>query len=111
MRRTRVSVLTALSAVRDPARITPIREPAGSDGRARSRGSFDVPVGKAGLGRHSSVLRGAGLVERATRGRGGSAGPRREEFEKRPPGLRALLLRDDHRPSCPGAVGPDGLRA
>ncbi|MET7654964.1 transcriptional regulator [Streptomyces sp. NPDC005486] len=90
-----VSVLTALSAVSDPVRITLIRELAGSADWTRSCGSFDVPVGKAALSHHFSVLRGAGLVEQRDEGARRVNRLRREEFEERFPGLLALLLRED----------------
>lgn len=88
-------MLTALSAVSDPVRIKLIRDLAGSADWTRSCGSFDVPVGKAALSHHFSVLRGAGLVEQRDEGPKRVNRLRREEFEERFPGLLALLLRDD----------------
>ncbi|MFD9395288.1 ArsR/SmtB family transcription factor [Streptomyces sp. NPDC060000] len=90
-----MSVLTALSAVSDPVRIKLIRELAGSADWTRSCGSFDVPVGKAALSHHFSVLRGAGLGEQRDEGPRRVNRLRREEFDGRFPGLLALLLRDD----------------
>ncbi|MEU1515206.1 helix-turn-helix transcriptional regulator [Streptomyces sp. NPDC005811] len=91
-----VTVLTALSAVADPVRVQLIRELAGSAEWTRSCGSFDVPVGKAALSHHFSVLRGAGLVEQRDEGPRRVNRLRREEFDARFPGLLALVLRDDH---------------
>ncbi|BBC30110.1 Transcriptional regulator [Streptomyces graminofaciens] len=90
-----VPVLAALSAVADPVRIQLIRELAGSADWTRSCGSFDVPVGKAALSHHFSVLRGAGLVEQRDEGPKRVNRLRREEFDARFPGLLDLLLRDD----------------
>ncbi|MFD7408519.1 ArsR/SmtB family transcription factor [Streptomyces sp. NPDC059866] len=90
-----VSVLTALSALADPVRIQLIRELAGSADWTRSCGSFDVPVGKAALSHHFSVLRGAGLVEQRDQGPKRVNRLRREEFDARFPGLLDLLLRPD----------------
>ncbi|MEU8486147.1 transcriptional regulator [Streptomyces sp. NPDC048641] len=90
-----VSILAALSALADPVRIQLVRELAGSTDWTRSCGSFDVPVGKAALSHHFSVLRGAGLVEQRDAGPRRVNRLRREEFEARFPGLLALLLRDD----------------
>ncbi|GKQ41456.1 helix-turn-helix transcriptional regulator [Streptomyces sp. A012304] len=90
-----VSVLTALSAVADPVRIQLIRELAGSPEWTRSCGSFDVPVGKAALSHHFSVLRGAGLVEQRDEGPKRVNRLRREEFDARFPGLLDLVLRGD----------------
>ncbi|MFD7282842.1 ArsR/SmtB family transcription factor [Streptomyces sp. NPDC059862] len=90
-----VSVLTALSALADPVRIQLIRELAVSADWTRSCGSFDVPVGKAALSHHFSVLRGAGLVEQRDQGPKRVNRLRREEFDARFPGLLDLLLRSD----------------
>ncbi|MFF3347143.1 ArsR/SmtB family transcription factor [Streptomyces sp. NPDC002779] len=89
-----VSVQTALSAVADPVRMQLIRELADSADWTRSCGSFDVPVGKAALSHHFSVLRGAGLVEQRDEGPKRVNRLRREEFDARFPGLLALVLRD-----------------
>ncbi len=90
-----VPLLTALSALADPVRIQLIRELAGSADWTRSCGSFDVPVGKAALSHHFSVLRGAGLVEQRDQGSKRVNRLRRGEFEARFPGLLDLLLRSD----------------
>ncbi|MEU1472775.1 helix-turn-helix transcriptional regulator [Streptomyces sp. NPDC005761] len=90
-----VSVLGALSALADPVRLQLVRELAGSEDWTRSCGSFDVPVGKAALSHHFSVLRGAGLVEQRDMGPKRVNRLRREEFEARFPGLLHLLLRAD----------------
>ncbi|MFD5793691.1 ArsR/SmtB family transcription factor [Streptomyces diastatochromogenes] len=88
-----VSVLTALSALADPVRLTLVRELAGSTEWSRSCGSFDVPVGKAALSHHFAVLRGAGLVEQRDEGPKRVNRLRRPEFEARFPGLLDLVLR------------------
>lgn len=90
-----VSVLTALSALADPVRIQLIRELAGSADWTRSCGSFAVPVGKAALSHHFSVLRSAGLVEQRDEGPKRVNRLRRQEFDARFPGLLDLLLRPD----------------
>ncbi|MFD3655545.1 ArsR/SmtB family transcription factor [Streptomyces sp. NPDC058620] len=90
-----VPLLTALSALADPVRLELVRALAGSEEWTRSCGSFDVPVGKAALSHHFSVLRGAGLVEQRDQGPKRVNRLRREEFEARFPGLLALVLRAD----------------
>ncbi|MET7648242.1 helix-turn-helix transcriptional regulator [Streptomyces sp. NPDC005426] len=90
-----VSVLAALSALADPVRLQLVRDLAGSEDWTRSCGSFDVPVGKAALSHHFSVLRGAGLVEQRDVGPKRVNRLRREEFGARFPGLLDLLLRAD----------------
>ncbi|MFD7439753.1 ArsR/SmtB family transcription factor [Streptomyces sp. NPDC059909] len=104
-----VPVLVALSALADPVRIQLVRELAGSADWTRACGSFDVPVGKAALSHHFSVLRAAGLVEQRDVGPKRVNRLRREEFDARFPGLLALVLRPDEdrrREAGPGA--PDG---
>ncbi|MCM2410592.1 MULTISPECIES: helix-turn-helix transcriptional regulator [unclassified Streptomyces] len=90
-----VSVLSALSALADPVRLQLVRDLAGSEDWTRSCGSFDVPVGKAALSHHFSVLRGAGLVEQRDMGPKRLNRLRRAEFEARFPGLLDLLVRAD----------------
>ncbi|MEU1514737.1 ArsR family transcriptional regulator [Streptomyces sp. NPDC005811] len=89
-----VPVLTALAALADPVRITLVRELAGSPEWSRACGSFEVPVGKAALSHHFSVLRGAGLVEQRDEGPRRVNRLRRPEFDARFPGLLDLVLRD-----------------
>ncbi|MET8447701.1 ArsR/SmtB family transcription factor [Streptomyces sp. NPDC005209] len=90
-----VPVLTALAALADPVRLALVRELAGSAEWSRACGSFDVPVGKAALSHHFSVLRGAGLVEQRDEGPRRVNRLRRAEFEARFPGLLALVLKGD----------------
>ncbi|WP_406865015.1 transcriptional regulator [Streptomyces sp. HUAS MG47] len=88
-----VPVLTALSALADPVRLTLVRELADSEDWSRACGSFDVPVGKAALSHHFTVLRAAGLVEQRDQGPKRVNRLRREEFDTRFPGLLDLVLR------------------
>ncbi|WP_406172577.1 ArsR/SmtB family transcription factor [Streptomyces sp. NBC_00996] len=90
-----VPVRTALAALADPVRIQLVRELAGSAEWSRSCGSFDVPVGKAALSHHFTVLRGAGIVEQRDEGPRRVNRLRREEFDTRFPGLLALVLREE----------------
>lgn len=90
-----VSLLAALSALADPVRLQLVRELADSADWTRSCGSFDVPVGKAALSHHFSVLRGAGLVEQRDEGPKRVNRLRRAEFDARFPGLLDLVLRAD----------------
>ncbi|MCQ4084766.1 helix-turn-helix domain-containing protein [Streptomyces sp. RB6PN25] len=90
-----VPVVTAFAALADPVRLQLVRELAGSPEWTRACGSFDVPVGKAALSHHFTVLRRAGLIEQRDVGARRVNRLRREEFEARFPGLLALALRDD----------------
>ncbi|MFD9488730.1 MULTISPECIES: ArsR/SmtB family transcription factor [unclassified Streptomyces] len=91
----KVPLITALDALGDPVRLQLVRELAESQEWTRSCGSFDVPVRKAALSHHFSVLRAAGLVEQRDDGSKRVNRLRREEFDERFPGLLALVLRGD----------------
>ncbi|MFI9721911.1 ArsR/SmtB family transcription factor [Streptomyces sp. NPDC052396] len=88
-----VPIRTALTALADPVRLLIVRELAGSADWTRSCGSLRVPVGKAALSHHFSVLRTAGLVEQRDEGAKRLNRLRRAEFEERFPGLLDLVLR------------------
>ncbi|MER8031722.1 transcriptional regulator [Streptomyces bauhiniae] len=90
-----VTVANALAALADPVRGTLVRELAGSADWTRTCGSFDVPVGKAALSHHFTVLRAAGLVEQRDEGARRVNRLRRAEFDARFPGLLDLVLRGD----------------
>ncbi|MFE1312233.1 ArsR/SmtB family transcription factor [Streptomyces sp. NPDC058755] len=90
-----VPVEAALAALADPVRLTLVRQLAVSADWSRSCGSFDVPVGKAALSHHFTVLRGAGLVEQRDEGPKRVNRLRRAEFDARFPGLLDLVLRGD----------------
>ncbi|QKV94158.1 helix-turn-helix transcriptional regulator [Streptomyces sp. NA02950] len=102
-----VPVLTALAALADPVRIQLVRELAGAADWERTCGTFDVPVGKAALSHHFSVLRAAGLIEQRDAGPKRVNRLRRPEFDKRFPGLLDLVLRDQAPGQAPDrASGP-----
>jgi DNA-binding transcriptional ArsR family regulator len=89
-----VSLTTALAALADPMRLQLIRELADAADWAYTCSSFDVPIGKAALSHHFAVLRAAGLLEQRDVGAKRANRLRREEFERRFPGLLTLALRD-----------------
>lgn len=91
-----VSLEAALLALADPVRQTLVRELAGAADWERPCGSFDVPVTKATLSRHFSVLRDAGLLEQRDAGPKRLNRLRRPEFDERFPGLLDLVLRPVH---------------
>ncbi|MGI5402041.1 ArsR/SmtB family transcription factor [Streptomyces sp. CA-135486] len=90
-----VPLLYALDALADPVRIQLVRELAASEEWTRTCGSFDVPVRKAAISHHFSVLRAAGLVEQRDMGPKRVNRLRRPEFDARFPGLLDLVLRQD----------------
>ncbi|MEV6649176.1 helix-turn-helix transcriptional regulator [Streptomyces sp. NPDC051219] len=92
-----VPLQTALAALADPVRLQLVRELAGAAEWARGCGSFDVPVGKAALSHHFSVLRTAGLVEQRDEGARRLNRLRRKEFDDRFPGLLDLVLREERQ--------------
>ncbi|MFC1419173.1 ArsR/SmtB family transcription factor [Streptacidiphilus cavernicola] len=88
-----VPIETVFAALADPVRLAIVRQLADSADWSRACGSFDVPVGKAGLSHHFSVLREAGLVEQRDAGARRVNRLRRDEIESCFPGLWALTLR------------------
>ncbi|MEV3856861.1 helix-turn-helix transcriptional regulator [Streptomyces sp. NPDC050095] len=89
-----VSLETALLALADPVRRALVRDLAGSPDFSRTCGTFDVPVTKATLSRHFSVLRESGLLEQRDSGAKRFNRLRRAEFDERFPGLLDLVLRE-----------------
>jgi DNA-binding transcriptional ArsR family regulator len=87
-----VPVETVFAALADPVRLAIVRQLADSEDWSRACGSFDVPVGKAGLSHHFTVLREAGLVEQRDAGARRVNRLRRGEVEARFPGLWGLVL-------------------
>ncbi|MGW4287665.1 ArsR/SmtB family transcription factor [Streptomyces sp. NPDC004673] len=87
-----VALETALLALADPVRQTLVRELADAGDWERACGSFDVPVTKATLSRHFTVLREAGLLEQRDAGPKRLNRLRKPEFDARFPGLLDLVL-------------------
>ncbi|WNI17848.1 ArsR/SmtB family transcription factor [Actinacidiphila sp. ITFR-21] len=90
-----VRLITALTALADPVRLVIVRELASSTDWDRTCGSFDVPVGKAALSHHFTVLREAGLIEQRDEGARRVNRLRREEFGDRFPGLLDFVLSEE----------------
>ncbi|MFC1429351.1 ArsR/SmtB family transcription factor [Streptacidiphilus sp. N1-3] len=87
-----VPVEAVFAALADPVRLAIVRQLAESEDWSRACGSFDVPVGKAGLSHHFTVLREAGLVEQRDAGARRVNRLRRDEVEQSFPGLWGLTL-------------------
>jgi DNA-binding transcriptional ArsR family regulator len=87
-----VPVRAVLAALADPVRLSIVRELAASPDWSRVCGSFDVPVGKAGLSHHFAVLRNTGLIEQRDHGARRANRLRRAEIDARFPGLLTLVL-------------------
>ncbi len=87
-----VPVEAVFAALADPVRLSIVRQLDQSEDWSRACGSFDVPVGKAGLSHHFTVLREAGLVEQRDAGARRVNRLRRAEVEQHFPGLWKLAL-------------------
>lgn len=83
---------TVLNALADPLRYAVVsallREP---DGTARTCASFNLPVSKSTTTHHFRILREAGLVRQVDRGNSRAATLRREDLDRRFPGLLDLV--------------------
>ena len=87
-----VSIRTALAALADPVRLAIVRELGRVPDWSKACGTFDVPVGKATLSHHFTVLRDVGLLEQRDEGTRRTNRLRRAEFDARFPGLLTLVL-------------------
>ncbi|MET7330214.1 ArsR family transcriptional regulator [Nonomuraea sp. NPDC005650] len=93
-----VSLQAALDALGDPIRRRIVRELAGVPDWTRACGTFShLPVAKSTLSHHFTVLRNVGLLEQRDEGARRLNRLRREEFERRFPGLLALVLDEDRQ--------------
>ncbi|WP_030238233.1 ArsR/SmtB family transcription factor [Streptomyces sp. NRRL S-350] len=81
-----------LNALADPLRYGVIsallRE---AEGAARTCASFNLPVSKSTITHHFRVLREAGLVRQVDRGNSRAATLRRDDLDRRFPGLLDLI--------------------
>lgn len=84
----------ALDAVGDPVRRSILRQLAAAEPWTIACGQFDLPVGKSTLTHHFKSLVEAGLVEQRDEGNRRMNRLMRDEFDRRFPGLLALVLDD-----------------
>ncbi|MEU3571552.1 helix-turn-helix domain-containing protein [Kitasatospora sp. NPDC036755] len=86
---------TVLGALADPLRFGVVaallRE---GEGAARTCASFNLPVSKSTLTHHFRVLRESGLIRQVDRGNSRAATLRREDLDRRFPGLLDLVRAD-----------------
>jgi DNA-binding transcriptional ArsR family regulator len=87
-----VGLQEALDALADPVRRVIVRELAAVPDWTHACGSIEVPVSKATRTHHFATLRAAGLLEQRDEGPRRLNRLRREEFDRRFPGLLALIL-------------------
>src|SRR2546427_4600418 len=88
-----VPVLTVLQALADESRLSIVRELAGlEDGGERLCGLFAPGLAKATRSHHFRVLREAGLTRTRIEGTSRYVRLRREELDRRFPGLLESLL-------------------
>jgi DNA-binding transcriptional ArsR family regulator len=81
-----------LAALSDPVRMQIVRTLA-TEPEGRACGTFGLPVTKSTASHHFRVLREAGLIEQEMRGRTRHTRLRRDDVEKRYPGLLDLITR------------------
>jgi DNA-binding transcriptional ArsR family regulator len=90
---TEPALADVLAALSDPVRLQIVRTLA-TDPAGRPCGSFGLPVTKSTASHHFRVLREAGVIDQEDRGRTRHTTLRREELDRRHPGLLELVLRD-----------------
>lgn len=89
---TEPALADVLAALSDPVRLQIVRTLA-ADGEGRPCGSFDLPVAKSTASHHFRVLREAGVIDQEERGRTRHTTLRRDDLERRFPGLLEIVLR------------------
>ncbi|WP_435193526.1 ArsR/SmtB family transcription factor [Streptomyces sp. NRRL F-5630] len=103
---------TVLKALSDPLRYhviaTLVRQPEDTE---RTCTSFGLPVGKSTRTHHFRILREAGLVRQVDRGNSRCARLRREDIERRFPGLLRLVAENAPLPVDGALPGEAGLPA
>jgi DNA-binding transcriptional ArsR family regulator len=89
---TEPAIEEVLAALSDPVRLQIVRTLAEADEGLACR-AFGLPVTKSTASHHFKVLREAGIIEQEMRGRTRHNTLRRDDLERRYPGLLALVLR------------------
>jgi DNA-binding transcriptional ArsR family regulator len=89
-----VTLPAALQALADPCRLAIVRAMLEKPGHEFACNEFDLGLSKATISHHFATLRDAGLIKTRAEGRKCLSSLRRKSFEKRFPGLLALVLRD-----------------
>ncbi|WP_063728584.1 ArsR/SmtB family transcription factor [Streptomyces sp. RTd22] len=87
-----MDLFTVMSALSDPVRLS-IVATLGAHSEVAC-GCFDLPVGKSTSSRHFRVLREAGVIRQRDEGTRRINSLRREELDRRFPGLLDLVLRE-----------------
>jgi DNA-binding transcriptional ArsR family regulator len=93
-----VDVVTVLQALADPIRLEMVRQLAGCEQSGPGElpcGQIEVPVGKSTASHHLKTLCAAGITTEREEGTRKYIRLRREELDRRFPGLLELVLRRD----------------
>jgi DNA-binding transcriptional ArsR family regulator len=93
-----VDVVTVLDALADPVRLEIVRQLAGCEKGGPgelSCGQIELPVGKSTASHHLKILCAAGITCEREEGTRKYIRLRREELDRRFPGLVELVLRRD----------------
>lgn len=86
-----VSLEQALKALGDPVRISIVRQLLKSPDLEKACGTFDYDVTKATFSHHLQILRDAGIVQTRQDGTRRMTSLRRDEIQKRFPGLLEMI--------------------
>lgn len=90
-----VPLAAAMQALVDPCRVAIVRAMLDAGGRELACSEIPVAQCKATVSHHFEILRDAGIVRTRTEGTRCLSSVRRDEFEKRFPGLIDLVLAED----------------
>lgn len=87
-----IPLATAMQALSDPCRVAIVRALLKADGRELACNEIPLEQSKATVSHHFETLREAGLIRTRVEGTKCLSSVRRKEFERRFPGLLALVL-------------------
>ncbi|MCJ8054716.1 helix-turn-helix domain-containing protein [Shinella curvata] len=94
-----ITLGAVLSALADPLRRRVVMELARAPiGTERTCASFGLPVSKATLTHHFRILRESGLIRQIDRGNSRAATLRRDDLDRRLPGLLDLVAAETPAP-------------
>lgn len=105
-----IDVVTVLQALADPVRLEIVRQLADCECSATgelSCGQIELPVGKSTASHHLKALCGAGITTEREEGTRKYIRLRREELDRRFPGLVELVLRSGSEADASPAAGRD----
>jgi DNA-binding transcriptional ArsR family regulator len=105
-----IDIVTVLQALSDPVRLEIVRQLAGCAAGELTCGQIELPVSKSTTSHHLKALSAAGIIGEREAGTRKYLHLRREELDRRFPGLIESVLRAPRPPATARATDGDHLR-